>query len=100
MLLSSVFPVDSVAGLEKANGRIRDRAKMLLEKSDSDDRLVDALRNEIQVSDANHVTLVQVDLWMYIRRVDLNMWGTRVHSCMRSVGGAREPCSRADSPRL
>eukprot|EP00752_Nemacystus_decipiens_P009412 g8415.t1 len=37
-----------IAGLEKANGRIRDRAKLLQEKSDSDDRLVDALRNEIQ----------------------------------------------------
>lgn len=40
---------DRVAGLEKANGRIRDRAKMLLEKSDADDRLVDALRNELHV---------------------------------------------------
>ena len=46
-----VFATDSVVGLEKANRRIRDRAKLLQEKSDSDDRLVDALRKEIQVMD-------------------------------------------------
>lgn len=45
----NVFAIDRVTGLEKANGRIRDRAEMLLEKSNADDRLVDALRNEIQV---------------------------------------------------
>lgn len=45
------FCYGRVAGLETANGRIRDRAKMLLEKSDADDRLVDALRNEIQVGE-------------------------------------------------
>ncbi|CAM9664686.1 unnamed protein product [Pylaiella littoralis] len=37
-----------VTGLEKANAQIRDRAKMLLKKSDADDRLIDALRCEVQ----------------------------------------------------
>ncbi|CAM9454642.1 unnamed protein product, partial [Ectocarpus sp. 12 AP-2014] len=37
-----------VAGLEKTNAQIRNRARMLLAKSDTDDRLVDALRKEVQ----------------------------------------------------
>ncbi|CAM9326904.1 unnamed protein product, partial [Ectocarpus sp. 8 AP-2014] len=37
-----------VAGLEKTNMQIRNRARMLLAKSDTDDRLVDALRKEVQ----------------------------------------------------
>lgn len=48
----SMIAGDRVAGLEKANGQLRDRVKMLLAKSDTDDRLVDALRNEIRVSAA------------------------------------------------
>ncbi|CAM9329264.1 unnamed protein product [Ectocarpus fasciculatus] len=37
-----------VASLEKTNAQIRNRARMLLAKSDTDDRLVDALRKEVQ----------------------------------------------------
>lgn len=43
--------LDRVTGLEKVNAQVRDRVKMLLAKSDTDDRLIDALRCEIQVSD-------------------------------------------------
>lgn len=42
--------VGRVIGLEKDNARLRDRVGMLSAKSDTDDRLVDALRNELRVS--------------------------------------------------
>ncbi|CAN0066218.1 unnamed protein product [Ascophyllum nodosum] len=37
-----------VAGLKKTNALLRERVKMLLTKSDTDDRLVDALRSQLQ----------------------------------------------------
>lgn len=82
-----MFAIDRVAGLEKANGRIRDRAKLLLEKSDADDRLVDALRNEIQASTEHRFRLT------YVYQTNLNWGPHRLY--MPSVGGARKTCSRA-----
>ena len=38
-----------MAGLKKTNALLRERVKMLLTKSDTDDRLVDALRSQLQV---------------------------------------------------
>lgn len=49
--------LDRVTGLEQANAQIRDRAKMLLAKSDTDDRLVKKLLSEIEVSCVDSVCL-------------------------------------------
>lgn len=53
LLARADFPLgvrrDRIVALERDRAKIVDRVKMLQKKSDADDRLVDALRSELQV---------------------------------------------------
>ena len=52
--------LDRAATLERDRAKIIDRVRMLQKKSDADDRLVDALRNELQVREyAGHHFLLR-----------------------------------------